>query len=311
MPFVRSAFYRQQCAGAMATGFETSLRLAADALENLPAVVAPTQQNSADNLDPRVLKVNPARAVRIMVQSADMNQPQPRPIAAKKIGQGPWLLFYTNHATMQGYKEILMIGTYTDNGVLKDWFNWPMDGGQRSVLNGTWTPPQGADNTVNMNHQGALIYDHNNKHFGHQPAESQYTIGTAQTRKTIVAGMEAKALQWGNFLETECFFRFNVTVGTDGQAPQQQTCSIRVDTPGGPSQHSHPIPENATGKVSHDTKIRSAIRFFTTERKLDNLVMLAKYLRVIGCANNAYNNLRNDAAAYGEARPPACVYWSW
>jgi hypothetical protein len=194
----------------------------------------------------------------------------------------------------------------------QDYFMWIIDSTDQLVLNGNWNPPPGRDNTINMAFQGPLIYNHNDKHFGAQPSEAQFTIGANQAaRKRIVAGMEQKAVTEGLDFGGEAFFRFNAVVGTDGQAPQQQTTSVRVDTPGGPSQHSHPIPENQAGMVSHDGKVKSAIRMFTTDRDLGKLVDLAKYLRVIGAANGQYTNLRVDDHLYGHLRPPPCVFWSW
>ena len=123
--------------------------------------------------------------------------------------------------------------------------------------------------------------------------------------------MEQKAINLGMVLQGEAFFRFDRVVGTDGRSPQIDTTSIRVDTPGGPTQHSHPIPENQPGVVSHDNKVKTAIQMHTVNRDLDKLVILAKYLKLIDTANNAYSNLKANAGQYGAHRPPDCVYWAW
>ena len=196
--------------------------------------------------------------------------------------------------------------------IISPYFSWIITTDQRNALDGLWEPPGGADNSVDFANATPLMYAHNDKHFGAQPNEAQFTIGGNQAeRKRIVAGMEAKAVRWGTFMGGESFFRFDQVVGTDGQRPQQPTCSIRVDTPGGPSQHSHPIPENEAGMVSHDTKVRSAIRFHTTEKSIVGLALRRQIPEGDwGAAEHAYINLKNDQA-FGDARPPESHYWKW
>ena len=307
----RSAFFREQQLMARGQPIENALEAAMQAVNNA-ATLANLPQAQANNANPP----DPHRVVTTQRQSIFTRCNEQGggniPIGAKKIGNTGWLLYWKDSGIT---KHLLMVGKYAMQAGtmgLQDWFVWTFTPTETQALAGNWNPPGGLNNHVDMQNNGNLIYSHNDKHFGAQPAEAQYTIGNnVAQRKHIVAGMEAKAINHGMVFAGEAFFRFNVVVGTDGTAQQNTTMSIRVDTPGRPAQHSHPIPESAAGMVSHDTKVKSAIRTHTVNRDLDALVGLAKYLTLIGTNANTYTNLRADAAQYGANRPPDCVYWQW
>jgi hypothetical protein len=307
MPNHASEFLRGQLRMKMADQFEQALATAMNNVANAAAVTALQTPDQNTNLH----KLPPLRWTPIYTrcQRVDM-QAVWGVVGAARINNDGWYLYWADNGTT---KELLLIGRWVGQPPqFQDYFEWTISNIDQVALSGNWNPPQGRDNTVNMAFQGNLIYSHADKHFGAQTDEAQFTIGANQAaRKRIVAGMEQKAIAEGLDVGGEVFFRFNVVVGTDGQTPQQQSASIRVDTPGGPSQHSHPIPENQAGMVSHDGKVKSAIRMFTTDRDLGKLVDLAKYLRIIGAANGQYTNLRADAHLYGHLRPPPCVYWAW
>lgn len=307
MPNHASEFLRGQLRMPMSDAFERELGAAMDVIAGAALVSA--LQNKAQNPNLYKLPVQQWNAIYTRCQQVNMRDVWGA-VGAARINNDNWNLYWADNGTA---KELLLIGRWAGQPEqFQDYFSWIIDSDSRLALQGLWDPPNGRDNTIDMNYQGALIYAHNDKHFGAQPAEAQYTIGANQAaRKRIVAGMEVKAIAEGMIVGGEAFFRFNAVVGTDGQQPQQQTCSIRVDTPGGPSQHSHPIPENQPGMVSHDGKVKTAIREYTTARDLSGLVNLAKYLKVIAAANGQYSNLRADAHLYGNLRPPACVYWAW
>jgi hypothetical protein len=298
----KHTFFQRQEQGELDQAFSRALAQALTSIDAAGAV--PTAANA--NTNPIVLNQQMRFAVYNKLGIADQNEKK-RGIAGHKIGTTDWRVLYRDAPA--NTKEALMIANVGQN--ISVYFSWMISAEQRHALNGTWEPPEEVDNTVDFTNTTPLKFAHNDKHFGAQPNEAQYTIGANQAqRKLIVAGMEEKAMRWGSFMGGESFFRFDQVVGTDGQRPQQTTCSIRVDTPGGPSQHSHPIPENQVGMVSHDTKIRSAIRFHTTEKSIEGLVLVAKYLKVIGSAQHAYTNLRNDPA-FGDGRPPESHYWRW
>jgi len=200
-----------------------------------------------------------------------------------------------------------MVGKPLDSGVVFPFFDWIISADDRTALDGDWDPGD-LTNAIDMGFTGKLKYAHDDKHFNpNLKSEAQYTIGTAQNRKNIVAGMEEKAIEHG-FGSGERFFWFSAIVGKD---PTNNTHCIRVDTPGGPSQHSHPIPETGDGEVTHDGKVVKMICFHTRERQLDELVSLAKYLKLIGVKNKAFPNLKKWSHLCGGLKPPPSAYWSW
>jgi hypothetical protein len=218
----------------MSTPFENEFTKAWDAIATAPAIS--TLPNTKGN-DPRRLTMLQRTPVYMRCQHVDMQQ-QGLEVAARKIGNTGWMPFWADNGST---KEILLIGKWDKDdftGPFHDWFAWTISKQDNAVLQGLWTPPDNRHNRIDMAHPGPLIYAHHDKHFGHQPNEAQFRIGTPQTRKNIVAGMEAKAIAEGLVFGGEAFFRFDVVVGTDGQKPaQSNTASIRVDTPGGPTQH--------------------------------------------------------------------------
>jgi hypothetical protein len=245
--------------------------------------------------------------VHQLAQAADITATKAK-VYSRAIEKTEWFLYICASKTADT-QVLLLVGKPVPAGVVFPYFDWVLSAEDRTALNGDWDP-QGLTNAVDMTFTGNLIYAHDDKHFNpNKKDEAQYTIGNTQNRKKIVAGMEKKAIEHG-FGSGERFFRFSVVVGTD---PVNTTCSIRVDTPGGPSQHSHPIPESGAGEVNHDRKVITGIAYCTRERQLDQLVSLAKYLKLIGTANNAFSNLKNKLGAemWGGLRPPACKYWSW
>jgi len=301
-----SEFLRGQQRMPMTDTFDQQLQAARDVID--AAGLVPTLQLKAQNANLYRLPVGSWNAIYTRCQRLDMRQVWGA-VGAARINNDDWNLYWADNGTT---KELLLIGRWAgEPEQFQDYFGWIISQTDKAILDGNWDNPQGRNTTVDMNFQGNLTDDHKNKHFGGEPAAAQFTIGTVQTRKRIVAGMEEKAIAEGLNLAGEAFFWFSVVVGTDGQRPQQQTHSSRVDTPGIPSQHSHPIPENQPGMVSHDGKVKTAIREATTARDLSRLLGLAKYLKVIGAANNQYYNLRADAHLYGNLRPPTCIYWSW
>jgi len=223
------------------------------------------------------------------------------------LGKTEWSVYYCASAT--GNKDIiLMVGKPLASGGVFPFFDWITSADDRSALDGAWDKPDDLTNDIDMTFTGALKYAHENKHFDPKKVnEAQYTIGTGQNRKNIVAGMEEKAIEHG-FGSGERFFWFSEIVGKD---PKNDTHCIRVDTPGGPTQHSHPIPETGSGTVSHDGKVVAEIAFCTREKDLAGLVSLAKYLKLIGKNNNAFPSLRSKNLQWGGLQPPTCAYWSW
>ncbi|CAE6721605.1 hypothetical protein [Paraburkholderia haematera] len=307
MPTHASEFLDRQMQMPMSIQFATDLGLATNVIAAAAAVT--TLQTPDQNANLHRLPQLQWTPIYQRCQRLDMRQVW-KAVGAARINNDGWYLYWSDNGAT---KELLLIGRRAGQPVqLQDYFAWSVSNTDQVVFDGNWTPPGGRDNTVDMTFGGDLIFSHLDKHFGAQPAEAQYTIGANPTvRKRIVAGMEQKSINEGLNFPGESFFRFNVVVGTDGQRPQLKSTSIRVDTPGGPSQHSHPIPEDQPGMVSHDGKVKSAIRTFTTARNLSELVDIARYLTVIGAANNHFSNLRADAHLYGHLRPPACVYWAW
>jgi hypothetical protein len=292
----RSVFFTNQ--EALAAKISVALNLVITAIDNAALVPAAT-----------LLVRGRTNKVHEKVQSLDIAAPKAA-VSARKIGTTDWFVYYCD-SNVVGTIELLMIGKFSGAGNVVDYFDWTPTNNQTIILSGQWNNPNAIDDTVDMASTAALINNHNNKHFGGEPAAAQYTIGNAQTRKAIVAGMELKAVQHGLKMHGETFFRFAVNVGTDGQYPQAATNCIRIDTPGIPTQHSHPIPENKSGTVSHDGKVKSAILHFTINRDLGQLVAIAKYLTIIGCNQHKYKNLKNDATQYGDYRPPDCHFWKW
>jgi hypothetical protein len=301
-----SEFLRGQMRMPITDLFEQQVTAAVDIID--AAGLVPTLQTKAQNADLYKLPIGSWNAIYTRCQRLDMRQVWGA-VGAARINNDDWNLYWADNGTT---KELLLIGRWAgDPPQFQDFFAWSISRTDTVILDGNWANPLGLNNTVDMNFQGNLTYAHQDKHFGAQLNEAQYTIGTVQTRKRIVAGMEEKAIAEGLQFAGESFFWFSVVVGTDGQRPQQQTHSIRVDTPGIPTQHSHPVPENQAGMVSHDGKVKTAIREATVARDLSKILDVAKYLTVIGAANNQYSNLRADAHLYGHLRPPPCVYWAW
>jgi hypothetical protein len=236
------------------------------------------------------------------------------PGSARCAGDADWCIFYSpdvhNPATNV---QILMLGRMvTDPPRFEEFFDFRISQEDAVAFEGNSIPA--VDQTVDMAYRDTVRSNHGNKHFGVDAGANQYDIGTgAEVRYRIVRGMEEKAAAHGVMVGSEAYFMFDRRVGyegTKGTAGAACVC-IRVDTPGLPSQHSHPIP--TTGVGSHDAKVRDAIRYMTVkgEEGLPYLVQIAKYLTIIGARHLMFTNLRSDRALYGVYRPPACVYWAW
>lgn len=233
------------------------------------------------------------------------------------MGAGPYRIyfFYT-----PGNDTCSLMALAKENGTgIREYFgSWKLDHlpeDSTRAFAGTWDP-QGVNNVVNMNSTAALTDDHNNKHFG-GAGPAQYTIGTGNTRKHIVAGMEQTAVDWGILLPGEAFFLFDRNVGTDGIGGGGGSASmaIRVDTPGANTQHSHPVPAESCQSPNQTDKFYAALESCCRHRDIAGFVRLAKYCRVIGAGPGVFRIGQNRKAAFGagdaQIRPPVCVYWPW
>jgi hypothetical protein len=248
-----------------------------------------------------VVKVNVRSSVHLKVQSADINAPK-TDVRERKTGNADeWSVYYCLSSTALTY-VILMVGKVPLGKPVLPFFDWIMSAEDDVALKGNWAiGERNAD--VDLTYTGALKYAHADKHF--KPAnvsDAQYTIGALLTRKNIVAGMEEKAVTDG-FGSGERFFQFSSNVGKD---PTDNTGCIRVDSPGEATQHSHPIPQSGTGKVTHDTKVGTTIAYHTREQQLAELVKLAKYLTVI---NSRAKEFKVPKLLCGDNKPPPCKYW--
>jgi hypothetical protein len=282
----------------MAAGFRGDLTTAMDQVKTAPDFTDNTKTTS--NIQTKVYMT-----CQILNQDQRLNV-----VHTKAIPNTEWSIFYSrNGANNTGDLLFLMIGKIAGN-TLTEFFNWVISNENAVIFAGNWAVPNGVDRAVDMNYPTGLIFDHDNKHFGADLKASQYTIGNTSNRKKIVRGMEEKAIEHGYNTDTEAYFNFSVNVGVSNgfKNPDQLHC-IRVDSPGASSQHSHPIPE--TGVNSHDEKIKTAIRYHTTKKKLSGLVQLAKYLTLLRTPRDAYHNLRVDKDLYGDKRPPICKFWTW
>jgi hypothetical protein len=238
-------------------------------------------------------------------QTKDIAAPKAK-VIARALGTTEWFLYHCPSKTA-GTEMLIMVGKPLNTGNVYPFFDWILSPEDTTALNGDWDPGD-LTNDVDMACVLPLKYSHDDKHFNaNLKSEAQYTIGSLQRRKNIVAGMEEMAVEHG-FGSGERFFKFSTVVGKD---PLNNTNCIRVDTPGGPSQHSHPIPETGIGEVTHDSKIVKFICYHTRERQLDGLVEIAKYLTLIKEKKKAYPNLKKFEHLCGGARPPPCAYWSW
>lgn len=257
------------------------------------------------------LGVKPAEQSKVqqLAQAKDITAPKAK-VFARALAKTGWFLYICAGAGTAANKQVLMlVGKPVNPGAVFPFFDWVLSAEDLTVLNGDVELGE-LTNAVDMDYAGALKYAHGDKHFdAKKKGEAQFTIGADNKRKNIVAGMEQKAIDHG-FGTGERFFKFSVVVGTD---PVNTTRAIRVDTPGGPSQHSHPIPETGNGEVNHDRKVLSMIALHTRERQQDELVALARYLKLIGTGDKAFNNLKNkfNDTMWGGLRPPPCKYWSW
>ncbi|NKE47303.1 hypothetical protein HB662_21175 [Roseomonas frigidaquae] len=234
------------------------------------------------------------------------------PGSARCAGDADWCIFYAMDIHNPASNvQLLMLGRIA--GVrLEAFFDFRISEEDAIAFDGASVPA--TDNTVDMNYRDTVLSNHGNKHFGVDRGANQYDIGaSAEVRYRIVRGMEEKAAAHGVMLGSEAYFMFDRRVGyegTKGNAGAACVC-IRVDTPGLPTQHSHPIP--TTGVGSHDAKLKDAIRQLTVKGEvgLPYLVQMAKYLTIIGARRLMFTNLRADKALYGVHRPPECVYWAW
>jgi hypothetical protein len=233
------------------------------------------------------------------------------------VGPGPYRIYF--FATQNGTLSLLALARESGAGIREYFGSWKLDHlpeDSRQVFAGTWPPPQGVNNVVDMNSNEALIFDHNNKHFGGE-GPAQYYIGEPNRRKQIVAGMEKTAMEWGISLPGEVFFLFDRVVGKDGigRGGGSDAKAIRIDSPGGESQHSHPVPEDSCQQPNQTDKFYSALEMCCRNRDIDGFVRLAKYCRVIGARVGLFKIGQNRKAAFGvgeaQIRPPECVYWPW
>ena len=233
-----------------------------------------------------------------------------------EVGPGPCRIYF--FATQNGTLSLLALVRESGAGIREYFGSWKLDhlpeDSQRAFA-GRWEPP-GVDNVVDMNSNETLIFDHNNKHFGGE-GPAQYSIGESNRRKQIVAGMEKKAMEWGFRLPGEVFFLFDRVVGKDGigRGGGSDAKAIRIDSPGGPSQHSHPVPEDSCQQPNQTDKFYSALEMCCRNRDIEGFVRLAKYCRVIGVRHGFFRIGQNRKAAFGvgeaQIRPPSCVYWPW
>lgn len=236
------------------------------------------------------------------------------PGSARCPGDGNWQIFYArdrqNTATNV---QVLMLGRIAASPErLEEFFDFRVGPEDEIVFNGDWVTT--VTQTVDMTYRDTVLSNHGNKHFGVDKGANQYDIGAnAETQYKIVRGLEEKAVAHGVMTGPEAYFMFDRRVGYEGtKGTSGAACvCIRVDTPGLPSQHSHPIP--TTGVGSHDAKVKDAIRYLTVKgaEGLPHLVQVAKYLTIINARKPMFTNLRNDKALYGVYRPPTCAFWTW
>lgn len=268
----------------------------------LAATMTAIENNTAGAVQ---VKISLQNSIHEKAQTKDIVAPKSK-VFGRQLGKTEWSVYYCQ-STTANTQMVLMVGKQVETGGVFPFFDWVISPDDQTALNGDWDPGD-LTNDVDLAHTGQLIYDHKDKHFNpNLKSEAQYTIGTTQNRKSIVAGMEAMAVEHG-FGSGERFFWFNSVVGKD---PLNNTHCIRVDTPGGPSQHSHPIPEAGAGEVNHDGKVVAMICYHTREREFDELVALAKYLKLIGAKKKAFPNLKKNKHLCGGLMPPPCAYWAW
>jgi hypothetical protein len=237
------------------------------------------------------------------------------PGSARCAGDPDWCIYYARDVRNQATNvQLLMLGRIiATTQSFEEFFDFRISEEDEVAFQGTWVPE--VNQSVNMNYGQTVVSDHDKKHFGMDRGANQYDIGAdLNTRLRIVRGLEEKAIAHGAYVGSEAYFMFDRKVGyegTKGPSPGAACVCIRVDTPGLPSQHSHPIPIDGVG--GHDDKVRDAIRYLTVKREdgLPYLVRLAKYLTIIGTPHQKYRNLRNQKALYSGTRPPECVYWTW
>ncbi len=237
------------------------------------------------------------------------------PNSARCRGDADWCIYYARDArNLATNIQLLMIGRVLDpNNALEEFFDFRIDDAARIAFDGTYQPQ--TNQSVDMNYPQTVISEHNRKHFGADRRANQYDIGNdLATRMRIVRGLEEKAITWGAKTDAEAYFMFDRRVGyqgTDGTNPGNACVCIRVDSPGGETQHSHPIPIDGAG--GHDAKIKDVIRYLTVKKQegLPGLVQLARYLRIISMQPRRFRNLREQRGLYAGTRPPECVYWEW
>lgn len=169
----------------------------------------------------------------------------------------------------------------------------------------------------------ALIYDHQNKHFqGRAGSDAQYSKS-----KGYVAALEAKAVRLGLMIGGAIYFKHSETVGRLGtRHSNEQTACIRVDSPGGETQHSHPFPESLSGGSrddTHDSLIAALIVRAATfgsrkipeyadepmSKDLKRLALVAKYLADIGGHQIVLSSDQKKFIASTGNTLPACSYW--
>ena len=85
----------------------------------------------------------------------------------------------------------------------------------------------------------------------------------------------------------------------------------------GTTQHSHPLPEEGTGFVSHEKLVCTAIVEAVENMDLERFLEIAKYLTLIGAAPNEFRmpgqdlrqRLKQALKEPGAILPP-CKFWS-
>lgn len=174
-----------------------------------------------------------------------------------------------------------------------------------SYFNGTYRSTESQTPLVPLL-DNALIYGHRDKHFKRIPGlDAQYS-GT----KGYVAALEAKAVRLGIAINGDIYFYHNANVGTLGtrHGLSQSRC-IRVDAPGGATQHSHPFPESlASGSpdATHDSLLAELIVDCASSNDLDYLGRVAKYLADVGGHVIVLNAAQKRKV---KSELPACPYW--
>lgn len=183
------------------------------------------------------------------------------------------------------------------------------------VFRGDWAPD--GDNAVPEAH-AMNCNTYNLKHFGADNKAARY-LGQFDKNYKLVKALEEKAIASGLAVPGSYIFRFDEQLGWDGENGARGTVNsrcIRVDSVG-TTQHSHPLPEEGTGFVSHEKLVCTAIVEAVENKDLERFLEIAKYLTLIGAGQNEFRMPGQDlrqrlkkALKEPGAILPACKFWS-